>query len=461
MINAFCEAGSKVSVVVPTQQEGNAKDSALLLHNSAMVFEVPEHIFPEAERGDLAGFLGGRSFGNFAQRSFAFFLNGDKYPAAKIIHKIPHRFRLVCDPIFELWSKHALKIKKAALAKGEYWHLYFKQQLPLPLYRKYAEVFNLDAFNYFYFIKTLIINMANPIDCIYCNDLWSLPVGALIKELLSIPLIYDTHEIGTTVFENKNHSIVAANNEKWMYRLCDSFVTVNESISNYYKKLCPFLKPIVIGNTFRAPWHPEPNLLTLKKRLGLPPETPLAVYVGSLHSVSNLDRFIKAIPHCEPNLHLAIVGDGGEVQEYRRISQDLGLSDGRVFFLGKKTFGEISATIYGADFGIIPNIQNRENLTVPTPSKMYDYIRTGLPFISDHGGEVQKIIDQFKIGKTVDFQQKPREIADLLDAFYTELCTGAFTVEERQQARDVLVCNTNLVDIIYSQARSSFTLSRI
>jgi hypothetical protein len=343
--------------------------------------------------------------------------------------------------------------------KREYWELYFSHQLSPSLYAKYKGVFELDPWNYFYFMKSLMVNKFRdrnePVDCIYVNDLWALPVGCLLKELLDVPLIYDTHEIGAANFESPVLQVIAQDNENWMYKVCDRFVTVNDSVADHYHNLYPYLEPAVVTNAHKYVWEPPSNIRSIKERLSIPWQTPLAVYVGGLHRLSHMDRFIQALPECQSNLHLVIFGANGDINRFKELASKLDLINKRVFFLGRVNFADIFPAIFGADFGIIPNIRGHLNGTVISSSKMFDYIQAELPFIADHGVEIQKILDQFKIGSAVDFQQEHSAIAKLLDDFYYQVKSGTFSLEERKRAKNSVVWPMNVVDLVYPQKQDA------
>jgi glycosyltransferase involved in cell wall biosynthesis len=446
MANCFAEAGSKVSLITPPQLSDNAKELNLLLHEGVTLHVIPYDAVPEAYCSDLSNFLN-NSPSSLQQRLLAHYLSGDSLPYRDSVSKLPAALQHIAKAACNIWEREARRTKQNALANYRYWHLHLKQQLQPRLYKKYSKPFVLDCYNYFYYIHVLMINKQNPIDSIFCHDLWTLPVGCLIKELLAVSLLFDSHEIGAVSMEDPANMAIAAQNEKWMYQMCDRFITVNESLADYFHRLCPTVMPIVVSNAHKMPWQPPVGLKSLKERLSLPEETPVAAYVGSLHPLSHMDLFIRAVARSSSNLCLAILGGGGDIERFRAISTELGLAK-RVFFLERVNFEEVHATIFGADFGIIPNIQNHGNLTLISSSKMFDYIQVDMPFISDHGTEIQRVLDGFKIGRTVNFQQDPVEIAKLLDDFYKEIQAGTYSETERKRASQSLVWPANIVEIV-------------
>ena len=354
MANAFCDAGTKVSLICPPQRRDNSAELKQVLHPAANVYIA---------LGSVGQVLNIRYVSGSAEAHL---------PEAACYQLAEY----ACLPRPAINDEPA--DPNAPL---------FQQYVPSHLYEKYKEVILLDYYNHFYFVQALIINKTiEPVDAVFCHDLNTLPVGCLAKELLGIKLLYDSHEICTSVFVNPVGIEIGLRNEKWLYEMCDSFTTVSDACANYYKELCPSIKPLVITNAHRLLWEKTAGLKSLKERLSLPQSAPLAIYVGSLAATSHLDRFIEAITLSRSNLNLAILGAREEIERYKQLSKDLGLIDKRVFFLGRVSYDQVFDTIYGADFGIIPNIQNHMNPGwAILSSKLFDYAQVELPWISDYG----------------------------------------------------------------------------
>lgn len=453
MSNCFCNQGWHVTIVCPPQEADNTPLFRQLLHPDVTVHAVPESVFLQGEIFDLEPLLG-RQINTPFQR-----LQGQWLYFHRSKKTFAHPRPFICNTANKTldWLKTLSRVTfenqlQKALKHG-FWHFFFSRQLPPSLYRRYKGAIKLEAYNYFCFIESLTFHRDRPFDCVYSNDLWSLPVACLMKELLGLPLIYDTHEIGTTVIEDEWLREAALEAEPWMYRLCDRFLTVNDSCARYYKKHFPFIpEPIVITNGHPTAWQPASHHTSLKKRLGLPPEIILGVYVGSMHAKTNLDMFIQALQYSRQDLCLAFLGGGGDIARFKALSQNLGFYGRRVFFLDRVSYQEVPPTIYGADFGIIPNIQTIVNFGFNSSSKLFDYVEAELPVISDRGPEIRKILDEFKIGEMVDFNQNAAAIAPLLDAFAEKILQDRFPMSERLKAKQGLTWPENVIEAILPPA---------
>ncbi|MGI0086325.1 MAG: glycosyltransferase, partial [Nitrososphaerales archaeon] len=239
----------------------NEEELARSLHKSATVYRLPEY-FPE--QYDLSEFLG-YSLSTLPQRLYsALFSMGVNRQFDEPIRRLPWGARQLLQYVAGAWYKRVIKIRQDGLANHRYWNIYLAQQLPPAMYEKYKDVILLDCFDYLFFIQTLIINKSvEPIDAVFCNDLSTLSAGCLIKEVLGAKLIFDSHEVVLYGFMNPRHKPIAEANERWMYTLCDRFITVSDSRAEYFVRRCPSLKPLVIVNHSPFPWN---------KVTGTPPE---------------------------------------------------------------------------------------------------------------------------------------------------------------------------------------------
>jgi UDP-glucose:(heptosyl)LPS alpha-1,3-glucosyltransferase len=72
---------------------------------------------------------------------------------------------------------------------------------------------------------------------------------------------------------------------------------------------------------------------TVRPSLGLAPETPLLLFVGSSFRRKGLSEAIAAVRDLEPRAHLVVVG-GGDPEPFRREAERAGVTD-RVHFVGR------------------------------------------------------------------------------------------------------------------------------
>lgn len=75
-----------------------------------------------------------------------------------------------------------------------------------------------------------------------------------------------------------------------------------------------------------------PDLANARQKLALPQEVPLALFVGNDYAKKGLGALLQALPRL-PSLHLAVVGNGQQIDTFLLQAQQLHVAD-RVHFLG-------------------------------------------------------------------------------------------------------------------------------
>ena len=115
-------------------------------------------------------------------------------------------------------------------------------------------------------------------------------------------------------------------------------------------------------------FHPG---LSERALFNLPPEVPLALFVGDIKTTrKNLDTVLKALVHV-PDLHLAVAGSTSE-SPYPAMAAELKLDD-RVHFIGKTS--QIPQLMRSTDFFVFPSRYEAH------PLVLMEAMASGLPLI--------------------------------------------------------------------------------
>jgi glycosyltransferase involved in cell wall biosynthesis len=121
-----------------------------------------------------------------------------------------------------------------------------------------------------------------------------------------------------------------------------------------------FLRNIVLGygvnpqrvelihNAYHGPSEFEPSRDACRERLGLPPGRVVLLSICRLMIWKGVDGLIRALQQLPENHHLYVAGDGDQELAWKKVADDLGLSE-RVHFLGNVPHGELMAWIRAAD----------------------------------------------------------------------------------------------------------------
>ena len=140
------------------------------------------------------------------------------------------------------------------------------------------------------------------------------------------------------------------------------------------------------------------------------------VYVGTIGHCQALEPFVTAMEYMESAAVFRIVGDGDRRAELERVVAAEGLED-RVVFEGLVPRGRVPSMLADSAIGIA-TIEPDESLAYAIPTKVFEYMGTGLPVVAYGEGEIRQIVDRSGGGVMVDGD--PEAIASVLDALLAD-----------------------------------------
>jgi glycosyltransferase involved in cell wall biosynthesis len=273
-------------------------------------------------------------------------------------------------------------------------HLFFRRG---PLF--YAE-YNLRLFFYLLF---------NPAKLLISNDLDTLLPNYLIHRLHGTPLVYDTHEFYTGVPELQNRPFVRkfwTRIEKFIFPKLRHVITVNDSIARLYREL--YGNQIMVVRNI--PDVQKPEKLSSKTQLGLPEDKKIILLQGAGINIDRgAEEAIEAMQYID-NAILVILGDGDVVDALKLKVKEDGLEQ-KVKFIPRQVPDRLYDYTTKADIGLSLDKDTNINYRYSLPNKLFDYIHAGVPVLTSKLVEVQRIVEQYKIGTFID-EHQPRHIAE-------------------------------------------------
>jgi colanic acid biosynthesis glycosyl transferase WcaI len=139
---------------------------------------------------------------------------------------------------------------------------------------------------------------------------------------------------------------------------------------------------------------------------------PTIIYTGNLGSSQALDCFVRAMTHLShDSAVLRFVGSGDVESQLRDQAADLGVED-RVRFEGVVPREEIPGLLTEATIGIAP-ILDSDEMAYAMPTKLYEYMASGLPTVVTGRGEIEQFVE--RSGGGVHTDTDPEAIAATLD----------------------------------------------
>jgi glycosyltransferase involved in cell wall biosynthesis len=263
-----------------------------------------------------------------------------------------------------------------------------------------------------YNLRLFLYLLFSKVDLIVSNDLDTLPACFFSAKLKGISLVYDSHEYFTEVPELMNRSFVRSiwlMIEKTLLPRVKYSYTVNESIAKIYSKKyhismevirnLPSKRDVSIAISPRLNFHGKKILL----------------YQGSLNVARGLELAIHAMQYID-NAILVIIGEGDISQQLRQRAIDLKL-DERIKFLGRISMDQLFSYTCSAYLGLSLEENVGLNYYYSLPNKLFDYIQAGVPVIASNFPETSKIINEYKIGCTID-ERDPVHFAQLVKSTF-------------------------------------------
>ncbi len=249
-----------------------------------------------------------------------------------------------------------------------------------------------------------------PFDIIHCNDLLPLPIATeLKKQHPRVKLIYDTHEYQTELSGLQGQPlkrIYFQTLEKKNIYDADSVITVSPSIATEYERIYGLKKVNVIKNC--------PDLSSkqyagdhFEKVFGLTKNEIIFLYQGGFTEGKGIEEtigsFIRLSKLGVKTHHIIFMGMGGLEGEIKRAANEYP----NIHYHPAIHPDQIPEISSSADYGIFFAPNASKNHWFCLPNKVFEYITCGLPVIVSPLYEVNKLVNQEKIGYVAkDFDEQ-------------------------------------------------------
>lgn len=228
---------------------------------------------------------------------------------------------------------------------------------------------------------------------IHAHDLSTLGTGALLARRNGAALIYDSHEfeLGRNGVELNTAERIRQSYERVYIKRVNTVISVSETIAERLKTIYQIEQPTVIPNITKA--VPSNSSPLNKRQLGLNPDKPFVLYVGSLQRGRGLKMAIDAISGLS-DVILAAAGNGPkrrrrELMEY---AEQAGAMD-RFKVLDPVPEDQVVDLLSLADVSIVPVQESCESYRLCLPNKLFQSLAAGTPVVSTPLPEVGAIIE--------------------------------------------------------------------
>jgi glycosyltransferase involved in cell wall biosynthesis len=297
------------------------------------------------------------------------------------------------------------------------------------------------CYEFNFFIKAVLSNKIQ-YDFIWCNDLPTLNAGYKISKKLNAKLVYDSHEIFVETinqfFPIKSNGVkqlifkfiillMKSHGRRIEGRILpkvNSFITVNESILNYFKEKYAINKGVVVMNLPRiSDSNSSKDVIDFHKMYNWEKSDIIILYQGVINHGRGLELLIDSFIKLPNNYKLVIIGNGPLLNLLIQKTNKLE-ADESIKFIDTVKLSELSKYTKAANLGV--NLLEAYNLSkkLASPNKLFEYIHAGLPVIASDTIENTIVLNKFNVGiitpnNSDSIKQKILNITDKDLAYFT------------------------------------------
>lgn len=242
-----------------------------------------------------------------------------------------------------------------------------------------------------------------PADVVHVHDLLLLPQGARIAAEWDVPLVFDAHEIyyETPSLSVQQRLLLARQERQYLPRV-NLFITVNELIADYYKKLYG-IRPLVIMNAIDSPQNLDiPKAAAKLRELAqLPTNSRIVLYQGWISADRNLETLVEAARYFPQDVYLVLIGYGEYEKELKALVENQPWRQ-KIRFLGPVKSDNLLGLTAGADLGVVPYQPIGLNHELCSPNKFFEYIQAGVPVVAQPLPFFQRMAEAYEIVTVAD-----------------------------------------------------------
>ena len=244
-------------------------------------------------------------------------------------------------------------------------------------------------------------------EIIIAGDLYSLPAATSIKRA---HVVYDSRELYTQL-GGLNSKPLRQHFWSWIEK---KYITKVQSVivtapgdgtilNNIYNNL-----NLVIIYNFPSRKMIPTGKYSLRKKLKLSKEKTIFLYQGVLHEGRGIKQMIKLLIHFK-NAIAVIIGEGCYKNKLKNYTQTLGLAN-RTHFYGAVPYLELLELSADANIGFSLIKPISKSYEQALPNKLFEYALAGIPAIASKLPEMEKIINKYQIGYTVEYDDLEAQI---------------------------------------------------
>ncbi len=251
-------------------------------------------------------------------------------------------------------------------------------------------------------------------DIVHAHDAAMLLPGILGARLTRARLVYDSHELATSVpYRERPWAVFVGAIERLVVPRCAAVITVSEGIARRLRQRYRLPRtPCVVRNV--SALAPD-GRAGLRASLGIAAATPLVLHQGAPAPARGCEVLIEAVAGL-PDVRLAFLGDPepGYGAELRALIAARGMSE-QVRMLPSVALQDLLAHTAEADVGVTLLQDTCLNHRLALPNKLFEYIAAGVPVVAAALPETQRLVEAYRVGWCAA-PEDPAAVAEALRA---------------------------------------------
>lgn len=247
--------------------------------------------------------------------------------------------------------------------------------------------------------KMILLGRKYDTDIYHAHDLNTLIQGIVCAKmrLNRKKLIYDSHEVQTSRTHYSFDKIYKI--EKFLLNFTDEVIVENKTRADYHHDLYKEL-PVAVHNYSELYDIDEVKTFPLRKEYNIPDNKRVVLYQGGMQDGRGLFKLLEAFVNIEDAV-LFMIGDGKERQNLISYHKELGLQN-KVVFIERVPYKDLRSYTKAADIGIQFLENTNFNHYSASSNKLFEYIMAHVPVIGSRLPEIEQVIENEKIGLTVE-----------------------------------------------------------
>ena len=247
-----------------------------------------------------------------------------------------------------------------------------------------------------------------PFDLIHCHTIFpDGNAGIRLKKHFQVPVLSTIHGSDLLLYPKRSKGVY----KQTLLALqeSDQIITVSQRLQNEAETIWENARIQTIYNGFDPEQFQPGDQIEARRKLNLPLEKKICLFVGNLYPVKGLFDLFQAfskLAEQTDQVQLVIVGDGKLKVPLQKEASKLGLQSA-ISFMGRRSYDEIPSWLQSADVVVL------SSLSEGMPSILLESMACGKPMVATDVGGIAEILKDGETGRLVP-ARNPTKLAEAL-----------------------------------------------